>query len=284
MSAETLWSLARAILIGLLLVILLLRVFEDRFIFFPEPSRPSDLTPQQAGVKVEEVFITTSDGVKIHAWWTETPGAVRTILYFHGNAGNLSLRLPNIGWLQQLPANVLAVDYRGYGESEGRPTEEGVYRDAEAAYDYLVRERKTPPEQIVVLGQSLGTAVAVDVVTKRQVSALILEAGFPSAKRVAQQAMGLPGLGWIIRARFDSAAKLKSVRTPVLVAHCRKDSVMPFVLGEELYAAANLPKQFVVYPGDCHEPLYTADPDDYAARLREFLGLATKTQNPRDRI
>jgi len=281
-SAETIWGIARAILIGLLLVILLLRVFEDRFIFFPEPSRPSELTPEQAGVKVEEVFITTDDGVRLHAWFAAAEGASRTILYFHGNAGNLSLRLANIGWLQELPANVLAVDYRGYGKSEGKPTEAGVYRDAEAAYDYLARERKIPPEQLVVLGQSLGTAVAVDLASKRQVSALILEAGFPSAKRVAQQAMGLPGLGWIIRARFDSAAKLKSVRTPVLVAHCRKDSVMPFVLGEELYAAANPPKQFVVYPDDCHEPLYTADPDDYAAKLRAFLGLATKTQRPEE--
>ncbi len=282
MSAETIWGIARAILIGLLLMILLLRVFEDRFIFFPEPSRPSDLTPQQAGVKVEEVFITTDDGVRLHAWFAAAEGASRTILYFHGNAGNLSLRLPNIGWLQELRANVLAVDYRGYGKSGGKPTEAGVYRDAEAAYDYLVSARKVPPKQIVVLGQSLGTAVAVDVATKRQISALILEAGFPSAKRVAQQAMGLPGLGWIIRSRFDSAAKLKDVRTPVLVAHCRKDSVMPFVLGEELYAAANPPKQFVVYPGHCHEPLYTADPDDYAARLREFLGLAAKTQRPEE--
>lgn len=282
MSAESVWGLARAILIGLLLAILLLRLFEERFVFFPAPSSASDLTPAQAGVQVEDVFITTDDRVKIHAWWAEAPGAARTILYFHGNAGNLSLRLPNIGWLQQLPANVLAVDYRGFGKSEGKPTEAGVYRDAEAAYDYLVNERKIPPEQIVVLGQSLGTAVAVDVASKRQVSALILEAGFPSAKRVAQQAMGLPGLAWIIRSRFDSAAKLKSIRVPALVAHCRRDTVMPYVLGEELHAAANPPKQFVSYPGDCHEPLYTADPDGYAARLREFLGLATKTQSHKE--
>ncbi len=273
MNAETVWGLARALFIGLLLAVLLLRLFEERFIFFPARSSASDLTPAQAGVQVEDVFITTSDGVKIHAWWAETPSAERTILYFHGNAGNLSLRLPNIGWLQQLPANVLAVDYRGFGRSEGKPTEVGVYRDAEAAYDYLVNKRKIPPEQIIVLGQSLGTAVAVDVSTKRSVSALVLEAGFPSARRVAQ-AMGLPGVAWIIRSQFDSAAKLKSVRAPVLVAHCRQDSVMPYVLGEELHAAANLPKQFVSYPGDCHEPLYTSDPDGYAARLREFLKIS----------
>ena len=273
MSAETAWGIARVLLVALLLVILLIRVFEDRMVFFPEPARSSDQTPAQAGVKVEDVFLTTSDGVKIHTWWAETPGAQRTVLYFHGNAGNLSLRLPTIGWLQQLPANVLAVDYRGYGKSEGRPTEEGVYRDGEAAYDYLVREHKIPAEQIVVLGQSLGTTVAVDVASKKPVGAVILEAGFPSAKRVAQVAMRLPGVWLVMRSDFNSARKLKDVRTPVLVAHCRQDPVIPFALGEELYAAANQPNRFVAYQGDCHEPLYSADPRDYAARLRAFLGL-----------
>jgi len=273
MSAETLWGIARAVVVALLLVILLIRVFEDRMVFFPEPSLPSDMTPAQAGVQVENVFLTTSDGVKVHCWWAETPGAQRTVLYFHGNAGNLSARLPTIGWLQQLPANVLAVDYRGYGKSEGQPTEEGVYRDGEAAYDYLVREHKIPPEQIVILGQSLGTTVAVDVASKKPVGAVILEAGFPSAKRVAQVAMRLPGVWLVMRSDFDSARKLKDVRAPVLVAHCRQDPVIPFALGEELYAAAKQPNRFVAYQGDCHEPLYQADPRDYAARLRAFLGL-----------
>ena len=273
MSAETLWGIARAAVVALLLVILLIRVFEDRMVFFPEPARPSDMTPAQAGVQVEDMFLTTSDGVKIHCWWAETAGAQRTVLYFHGNAGNLSLRLPTIGWLQQLPANVLAVDYRGYGKSEGQPTEEGVYRDGEAAYNYLVNERKIPPEQIVVLGQSLGTTVAVDVASKKPVGAVILEAGFPSAKRVAQVAMRLPGVWLVMRSDFNSGRKLKDVRAPVLVAHCRQDPVIPFVLGEELYAAANQPSRFVAYPGDCHEPVYQADPRDYAERLRAFLGL-----------
>jgi len=273
MSAETLWGIARVVLVALLLVILLIRVFEDRMVFFPEPARDSDQTPAQAGVQVEDVFITTADGVKIHCWWADTPGAQRTILYFHGNAGNLSGRLPTIGWLQQLPANVLAVDYRGYGKSEGQPTEDGVYRDGEAAYNYLVNERKIPPEQIVVLGQSLGTTVAVHVASKKPVAAVVLEAGFPSAKRVVQVAMRLPGVWLIMRSDFNSARKLKDVRAPVLVAHCRQDPVIPFVLGEELYAAANQPNRFIAYPGDCHEPLYQADPRDYAARLRAFLGL-----------
>ncbi|MFB3154281.1 MAG: alpha/beta hydrolase, partial [Candidatus Acidiferrales bacterium] len=209
-------------------------------------------------------------------------GTALTILYFHGNAGNLTNRIENIAFLRQLPANVLAVDYRGYGKSEGRPTEAGVYLDAQAAYDYLFHERGVVPDHLVVLGQSLGVAVAVDLASKRPVAGLILEGGFPSAGRVVQRSMGLPGLRFVIRSKFDSAAKLKEISVPVLVAHCTRDPILPYALGEELYAAANQPKTFVSYDSDYHEPLFFADPSDYAARLRAFLESATEAQRPRD--
>ena len=281
-AVETVWGVARAVLIGLLLSILLIRMFEERFIFFPDIAG-GGVQPEDFGVRVEDVWLTASDGARLHAWWAPayatqagsggqaSEGAAFTVLLLHGNAGNLTHRVENIGFLQQLPANVLALDYRGFGRSQGRPAEEGVYRDAEAAYDYLVRERNVRPEQIVALGQSLGTAVAVDLASKRPVGALVLEAGFPSARRVAQQAIPLPGVAYIIRTRFDSDRKLKGIRVPVLVAHCRQDSVMPYKLGEELFAAANQPKTFVSYPGACHEPFFIADPEDYATRLRSFL-------------
>lgn len=286
-AVETVWGVARAVLIGLLLSILLIRMFEERFIFFPDIAG-GGVQPEDLGVRVEDVWLTTSDGVRLHAWWAPayatqagsggaaSEGAAFTVLVLHGNAGNLTHRVETIGFLQQLPANVLALDYRGFGRSQGRPSEEGVYRDAEAAYDYLVRGpdsggRGVRPEQMVVMGQSLGTAVAVDLAAKRRVGALVLEGGFPSAHRVAQQAIPLPGVAYIIRTRFDSGRKLKGIRAPVLVAHCQQDSVMPYRLGEELYAAANEPKTFVSYPGACHEPLFIADPKDYATRLRSLL-------------
>jgi hypothetical protein len=276
---ETAWNLARLILLGLVLLVLFLRMFEEKLVFFPNAYSAEEWGLAEHGVTAEEVYFSTHDGVRLHAFWARTPGAGHTFLYFHGNAGNLSDRIPNVGFLQRLPANVLAVDYRGYGKSDARPTEAGVYRDAEAAYDYLVRERKIPPEQIVVLGQSLGTAVAVDLAAKRAVGGLVLECGFPSAARVAQEHYWfLPGLRFVMRSKFDSAAKLKNIQAPVLVAHCREDPVIPFALGEELFAAASEPKTFVAYPGFCHEPLYHADPDDYAAKLRAFLESATKTQ------
>jgi len=269
---ETSWGIIRAVLIGLLLSVLLIRLFEERFIFFPDIAYGGGDKPEDYGLRAEEVFLTSADGARIHGYWAPAPEAAHTILLFHGNAGNLSHRLDNVAFLHQLPANVLAIDYRGYGRSAGSPTEEGVYLDAQAAYDYVTRERSIPPSQVVAVGQSLGVAVAVDLATQRSVSAVILEGGFPSARRVAQRAIWLPGIAYVIRSKFDSAAKLKNLRIPVLVAHCRQDSVLPFSLGEELYAAANQPKTFVAYPGPCHEPLFHADPTDYATRLRDFLG------------
>ena len=286
-SAETLWGLGRAVLLGLLLLVLLVRMFEERLVFFPDRYATNEWDPSRMGVEVEDVFFTTSDGVRLHAWWApppavQAPGTALTILYFHGNAGNLTNRIENIAFLRQLPANVLAVDYRGYGKSEGRPTEAGVYLDAQAAYDYLFHERGVVPDHLVVLGQSLGVAVAVDLASKRPVAGLILEGGFPSAGRVVQRTMGLPGLRFVIRSKFDSAAKLKEISVPVLVAHCTRDPVLPYALGEELYAAANQPKTFVSYDSNYHEPLFFADPPDYAARLRAFLETATEAQRPRD--
>jgi hypothetical protein len=312
---EELWGFGRAVLLGVLLLVLLLRLFEDRLIFFPDGDTRGEWDFSRSGVAVEDIFFTTRDGVRLHGWWVPsfapTSGApaggpayassnrsdvkpaadkIPSLLYFHGNAGNLTDRIENIAFLRILPANVLAVDYRGYGKSQGRPSEEGVYRDAEAAYDYLVQGRGVLAEQVVLLGQSLGTAVAVDLATRRPVGGLILECGFPSARRVAQKVMWLPGLRFLLRSRFDSAAKLKANQVPVLVAHCQQDPVLPYALGEELYAAANPPKMFVSYPGACHEPLYVANPTDYAAKLRSFLetvsrqgGKEAKDPQPRHR-
>lgn len=298
-NAEMLWSFARAVLIGLLLAVLLLRLFEDRMIFFPNVYAAGDWDVQGMGLNFEDVFLTTSDGVRIHGWWAPpTPSGLRragpsspedsaeqappvagqraealfTILYFHGNAGNLTNRIENIVFLQQLPANVFAIDYRRYGKSEGPfPSEAGIYRDAQAAYDYLVSEKGIPPEKIVVLGQSLGAAVAVEVASKQKVAGLILEAGFPSVARVAPMVMPLPGIRYVVRSRFDSAAKLKDIHVPVLVAHCTADPILPFRLGEELFAAANQPKTFLPYDAACHEPLYPSDPEGYSGKLATFL-------------
>lgn len=283
-AAEAVWNHTRVVLVAILLVVLLLRLFEERLVFFPTKHSTGEPVPEGRSLGFDDVFFRAGDEVELHGWYAAAPRARFTLLYLHGNAGNLSHRIDNIAFLARLPANVFGVDYRGYGRSQGQPSEAGVYRDAEAAYDYLRHTKGVPAERLVVLGQSLGTAVAVELAARRPVPGLILEAGFPSARRTAQRVMWLPGLRWVMRTRFDSASTLARLRVPVLVAHCTGDPVIPVDLGEELFRAANEPKTFIRHEGRCHEPLYTADPEAYANRLREFLAQveasAAKTARP----
>ncbi len=282
MSWETVWMGARPVLIAVLLAILLLRMFEDRLIFFPNVHAWNDWDTRSQGLETEDVFFVTEDNVRIHGWWIAAPVApaeseepVPTILYLHGNAANLTNRIDNLKFLRDLPANLFAIDYRYYGKSEGPfPNEEGVYHDARAAYDYLVKERGVDPARLIVLGQSLGTAIAVHLATEREVAGLILESGLPSAPRVAQLNIPLPGVRFIMRSRFDSAAKLPGIHKPVLVAHCVDDPILSLQLGEELFAAANEPKTLVTYDSACHEPLYDVAYEEYADRLRELIAQA----------
>jgi fermentation-respiration switch protein FrsA (DUF1100 family) len=259
-------------LVAYLAILILVRLFEKSFVFFPQyPGRESG-DWQPVGLPVEEVWLTASDGVKLHAWWIPGGGDF-TFVAFHGNAGNITHRSDIYGFLRALPANVLAVEYRGYGRSAGSPDEEGIYRDAQAAYDYLVRERGIAPRRIISFGQSLGTAVAADLAANREVGGVVLEAPFPSALSVAKRVYWfLPGLGLVTRTRLATAEKLARVSAPVLVVHCVNDPVIAFALGEEVFRAARDPKELFRVDGYCHEETYIVAPDAYRARLRAFLG------------
>jgi hypothetical protein len=261
-----------ALLIAYLAILVLARVFENHLIFFPNfPGRlTGDWSPR--GLGPQDVWLRASDGVKLHAWWIAPPGAEYTFLAFHGNAANIANRADIYKFLADLPVNVLAVEYRGYGRSEGSPSEPGVYLDAQAAYEYLVKEKGIAPQKIIAFGVSLGTAVATDLVSQREVGALVLEAPFPSAKALARRVYPfLPLLGSVIRSRFDTAAKLKNIRVPVLVVHCAQDPVIAFSLGEDTFRAANEPKTFVRINGICHEEAILVAPADYRAALLAFL-------------
>jgi fermentation-respiration switch protein FrsA (DUF1100 family) len=258
--------------VAYLVILFLFRVFENRFIYFPNyPGRLSgDWRPE--GLPVQDVWLQTADGVKLHAWWIKGEGAEFTFLAFHGNAANIANRADIYRFLRDLPANVLAVEYRGYGRSGGKSDEAGLYRDAEAAYNYLVRERAIAPSRIIAFGGSLGTAVAVDLAAKQEVGGVVLEAPFASAKAVARRVYPfLPGLGLIAGSKFDTAAKLAKVHRPILVIHCARDPVLPFALGEEVYRLAREPKFFLRIEGACHEEASQVAPAEYRAKLGAFL-------------
>jgi uncharacterized protein len=253
-------------------LVLLVVLFEKKLVYFP--NHPGRLTGdwQPAGLPLEEVWLTAEDGVRLHAWWIPAPEAEFTFLAFHGNAGNITHRAPVYRFLHGLPANVLAVEYRGYGRSEGAPDEPGIYRDARAGYDYLARERGIAPESIIAFGQSLGTAVAADLAAERNVGGVVLEAPFPSARAVARRYYPfLPGISYFLRTRFDTAEKLARGPAPVLVVHCAQDPVLGFPLGREVYERAAEPKRLFRVEAYCHEEASQASPAEYRRELMEFL-------------
>lgn len=262
--------LATVAALYLALVVLLL-IFERNMVFLPQIGRHSgDWAPP--GLPIENVPLTTSDNVTLHAWWIPAPAAEFTFLMFHGNAANLPNRADIYRFFHALPANILAVDYRGYGRSEGSPTEAGVYLDARAAYDHLTRQRNIPAQRIIAFGASLGSAVAADLAAERPVAALIMEAPFPSAPAVARRVYPfLPGIGSLMRTRLDTAGKLARVRAPVLILHCTRDPVIAFSFGEATFAAAREPKHFARLDAACHEDACLAVPAAYRAALHNFL-------------
>jgi len=266
-------NLLLTILVGYLLVLVLVRIFEPRLIFFPNyPGRlEGDWHPR--ALPVQDVWVSASDGVKLHAWWIPQESAKFTFLAFHGNASNITNRAPIYEFLHNSPANVFALEYRGYGRSEGTPSETGIYRDAEAAYDYLVTTKGIDPKTIISFGQSLGTAVATRLAAQRQVSGLVLEAPFPSASRVARKVFWfLPGVSLLVHGQFDTQNRLKEVRAPLLIIHCTQDPVIPFRFGQEVYDAALPPKTLVPINGSCHEESGLIAPSQYRVALQQFLG------------
>jgi uncharacterized protein len=271
----------RLVLIPLLAyaaILVLLLLFEKRLVFFPQI--PGRLTGDWSPVDLshEEVRLTASDGVRLDAWWipSAAAGDVPTFLCFHGNAANIAWRADVYRFLRDLPANVFALEYRGYGRSEGSASEAGIYRDAEAAYTYLVRERGIPPRHIIALGQSLGTVVAAELGAEHELGGIALEAPFPSARALATRIYWfVPGLGWLIRSRFETSKNLalanRKFGAPLLVMHCTGDPVIPFAFGRQVYDAASEPKSFFAVPGECHEEATLVDPAGVRRELLRFL-------------
>jgi fermentation-respiration switch protein FrsA (DUF1100 family) len=255
-----------------LVLLVVLRLFENRMIFFPNYPSRLEGNWQPRGLAPEEVWLAASDGTKLHAWWIPNPAAQYTFLAFHGNASNIANREATYEFLRDTPGNVLALEYRGYGHSEGKPSEAGLYRDADAAYQFLVKTKRLGPKSILSFGQSLGTVVAADLASRRQVAGLILEAPLPSASRAARKLFWfLPGMSLLVYSQFDTVAKLKKVTVPVLVVQCTHDPVLPLLFGQEVYNAANPPKHFLWIEGVCHEESSLIAPAQYRSALRQFL-------------
>ncbi|MEX2262532.1 MAG: alpha/beta hydrolase [Bryobacteraceae bacterium] len=230
---------------------------------------PEGYYEYQSKVGAQDVWLQSEDGIRLHAWWIEVPGARLATLFLHGNAGNLSHRLRRIAEITAAGSSLLLLDYRGFGKSEGRPSESGLYRDADAGYRHLIA-RGYKPERIVVHGESLGTAVAVDLAVRMPCAGLILESPFSSAGAVA--AGVLPVLGPLVVRTFDSIGKIGRVRAPLLIVHGDRDEVIPLELGRALFDAAREPKQWIAVKGAGHNDLVEAAGTAYRDYLLGFYG------------
>jgi fermentation-respiration switch protein FrsA (DUF1100 family) len=233
------------------------------------PGRSLDRTPADIGADYSDVWIRTSDGVQLHGWFL--PGeSDRVLLFFHGNAGNISHRLESIRQFLQLGLSVLIVDYRGYGQSEGRTTEQGIYRDAEAAWQFLVEAGDTPPGRIVLFGRSMGASAAAYLAARHRPAALVVESSFTSVPDIAAEYYPWLPVRWLSRLRHSTEDFVRQAGVPVLVIHSRDDEIVPFRHGEAIFAAAGEPRAFLELRGS-HNDAFLADEQNYLGGLRSFL-------------
>ena len=276
---ERIIGIAVGLIVASLAFVFGLRWLEAAMTF--HPTRISvGAVPLPSGA--EDVWITTKDNVRLHGWFFKNRGgsATATVIYFHGNGGNIT----NVDWVAESLTtrgfDTLLIDYRGYGQSEGESRDEsGLYTDGDAALSYIVNQRGVDPAKVVLYGQSLGTVVATDLAARHRCGALILESGFSSAASIASHALPwLPRwLHFIGRNRFDSAEKLKRIRIPVLIAHGDPDPILPTEEAHTLFAAANDPKKLLIFRGAGHN-VFGSLGDRYLDQIEQFIRQAVVTQ------
>jgi hypothetical protein len=230
------WSLLATLALAWLAVCALAWLLQDRLIFFPGPA-PST-TPARAGLAFEEVELTASDGLRSHGWWIPAPAPRGVAIVCHGNAGSIENRIQLAAALRETGLSVLLFDYRGYGASGGKPSERGLYLDAEAAYEHATGARGFDASRVIAYGESLGAAVAAELARRGEVGALVLESAFTSLADVGAKAYPFLPVRLLLRSRFDTRAKLAEVEAPVLLVHSPDDEIVPFAHSEGLRAAA----------------------------------------------
>jgi fermentation-respiration switch protein FrsA (DUF1100 family) len=269
--------MSKAVLELIVLLIVLaaaVRLFEPRFAFFP--SAGESTTPRDYGIEYEQSSIATCDGERLHGWSLAHSTPRASILYFHGNGGNLSVWAPILAGIARRGYVVVAFDYRGYGLSTGRPTERGLYRDVVAVVDRLwIGSPRTP---IVYWGRSLGVAMAAYAATIQAPDGLILESGFPSVRSLVRDSPLLAFLSLFSTYRFPCAEFVQQSRmlSSVLVLHGDHDHVVPIAQGRALFERINAPKQFVTIRGGDHNDLTPSDPHAYWKAVEEFVGSLPK--------
>jgi fermentation-respiration switch protein FrsA (DUF1100 family) len=267
----------RRIMIGLISFLLVLffllfglvRFLESTSVFYP--GKVVNLTPAQVGLPFEDLYLTTSDGVKINAWLVKQSHPASTVIFAHGNAGTMGERVIKMRFWYDLGLNVMMFDYRGYGHSEGNPSEKGVYLDALAVYDYLQTRKDIAHERIIGYGASLGGVVMIHLASQRRLAAVVVESSITSAKDMAKRLYPfLPS--FFMGIKFDSLSKIDKITCPKLFLHSREDHIVPFSMGQKLFEKASEPKKFIVINGG-HNDMGSITDLKVRDQFKEFLGM-----------
>lgn len=252
------------------LLALVLYLFQGRMVFLSNfPSRALTASPGDIGLSYEDVSVTSSDNERLHGWYIPAEDSRGVVLFFHGNAGNISHRLDSIKIFHKVGLSTLIIDYRGYGQSTGKTSEQGTYLDAQAAWDYLVNRRGIPPDRIIIFGRSLGGAIGAWLGARKTPAGVIIESSFSSGTDMARRLYPFLPASLLTRLRYpvvDYAGRLSS---PVLVIHSIQDEIIPFFMGQAIYAAVNQHKEFLQLRGD-HNNGFLISQGDYIAAIKDF--------------
>ena len=247
---EFIMSLAKIVAVVYAALCLLLVLFQGGCVYYPD--RVMRASPKHAGLAFEDLMLETADGERVSTWYVPAAADADrgyTLLFCHGNAGNLSHRIGSIMTFHQLGLNVIIFDYRGYGKSTGKASEKGTYADARAAWDYLVDTKKVPPDRIIIFGRSLGGAIATKLAGEKKPGALVLESTFLSAPAMAHRMFPYLPTRLLCRYKYDNLAAIPDIQCPIVIAHGRQDTTIPFDHSEQLYEAASEPKHFIAFRG-----------------------------------
>ena len=268
---KSLLNLAGFLLVGYGILVICVYLFQSRLIYFPNIAGTDPASnPSRLGLSFEEVDFSSTDGVRLHGWFIPAQNSRGVLLFLHGNAGNITHRLDSIAIFNRLGLSVFIFDYRGFGQSSGRPTEQGTYDDAESAWQYLTARRGIAPTDIVIFGRSLGASIGAWLAARATPLALILESAFTSAPDVAAKYYWFLPVRALARIRYDTDAYLRQVTAPVLVIHSADDEIIPVEHGKQLFAAAGEPKSFLELWGGHNEGFLLSEPV-YSEGLDEFL-------------
>ncbi|MBI4564549.1 MAG: alpha/beta hydrolase [Planctomycetes bacterium] len=247
----------------------------DRYVFFPTRFPQGDWAARdRTSCPIEEVEFPAADGVKLVAWYARPPEPRGTVLFFHGNAGNISDRLFVLEALASIGLETLGVDYRGYGKSEGSPSEAGLLEDAEGAYRYLTEQRGVPPARLILFGKSLGGAPVIDLATRHACAGLIVQSAFTSIADMAARIVPVFPIRWMIRSPLDNLSKIRRVAAPKLLLHSRDDEIVPYEMGLRLYEAAPPPKSFVEFEGVGHNDLIALRTERWIEAISSFVTIS----------